>query len=139
MHQGFDPHQLLAQFAARVQVREVLLAKSLLDQQRHRQRIPESQGRRGAGRRHQVQRARLLGHVAIQRQIGGVGQRGCRRAGHGDEARPEPADGLEQAQDLSGLAAVRQRDHDIVAMHHAEVAVNGLGGVQEEGGRPGAR
>ncbi len=46
---------------------------------------------------------------------------------------------LEQPREFLGLAAVRQRDHDVARLDHAEVAVHGLGRVQEEGGRAGAR
>ena len=52
---------------------------------------------------------------------------------------PEPADRLEQAQDFVGLAAVRQRDDDVVGLDDAEVAVDRLGRVQEERRRAGAR
>ena len=43
-----------------------------------------------------------------------------------------PADRLEQANQLLGLAAVRQRDDDVVGLHDAEVAVHRFGRVQEE-------
>ena len=52
---------------------------------------------------------------------------------------PMPADRLEQPEQLLGLAAVRQRHHDVVVADRAEIAVDGLGRMQEPGGRAGAR
>ena len=60
-------------------------------------------------------------------------------AGHRDQLRADPADRLEQAKQFLGLAAVRQRDHDVVVANRAEVAVDRFGRVQEPGRRAGAR
>ena len=46
---------------------------------------------------------------------------------------------LEQVEQLRRLAAVRQRDDDVVGLDDAEIAVDRLRGMQEEGGRAGAR
>ena len=43
----------------------------------------------------------------------------------------------EQAEKLFGLAAVGEGEDDVAGGEHAEVAVNGLGGVEEVGGRAG--
>ena len=51
---------------------------------------------------------------------------------------PRAPDGLEQPEDLVGLAAVGQRDDDVAGLDDAEVAVNRFGGMEEEGRGAGA-
>ena len=115
-----------------MQVGELLFAKALAPRQRHRQRVAERERGRRARRRRQVHRARFFGHVAAQRDVRRLAERRVRIAGERDQARAGAADRLEQPHQLFGLAAVRQRDHDVVRPDDAEVAVNGLGGMQEE-------
>jgi len=45
----------------------------------------------------------------------------------------------QEQHDLRRLAGVRERDDEVRVRNHPEVTVTGLGGVQEEGGRAGAR
>ena len=87
VHQLFHPHQALAKLTAGMEVGEVLGAESLFDQQRHRQRVAEREGGGGAGGRHQVERARLFGDVAIERDVGKLAQRRARMPGQRDDPR----------------------------------------------------
>ena len=87
----------------------------------------------------QVERARLFGDAAVERDVRRLAERRPAVAGDGDEARAQPLDRLEQAQQLLRLAAVRQRDDHVFRLDDAEVAVRGFGRVEEEGGRAGAR
>ena len=66
VHQAFDPRELLPELAARMQVREVLRAKALGHEQRHRQGVAHRERGRRRRRRRQVERAGLArdGHVA---------------------------------------------------------------------------
>ena len=139
VHQLIEPHQALAELPARMEVREVLLPEALAHEQRHRERVAQRQRRRGAGGRREVERARFLVHAAVERDVGRLPERRAREAGHGNHLRAHAANGLEQPENLAGLAAVRQRDHGVVRLQRAEVAVNGVGRVQEERGRAGAR
>ena len=43
----------------------------------------------------------------------------------------------QQADDFLGLAALREDQHHVVAMNAAQVAMNGLGGMQKMAGRAG--
>ena len=65
-------------------------------------------------------------------------QRRRRRSGDRDQRHAEPAQQRQEAQHLVGLAAVRDRDQDVAALEHAEVAVAAFAGVQEERRRAGA-
>ena len=56
--------------------------------------------------------------------------------GEGDQGRAQPPQGGDQAEDFLGLAALRERQHDVPGADAAEVAVDGLGRVEREG--PGA-
>ena len=59
-------------------------------------------------------------------------------AGHRDEARVHALEERQDRQELRRLARVGNREHDVALRDHAQVAVAGLGGVQEECGRAGA-
>ena len=124
-----------------MQVREVLLAEALLDEQRHRERVAERERGRRARGRHEVQRAGLLGDAGSRaRRRRPAPSVDARVAGDRDEPRAEARGSSRAGAAASvGLAAVRQRDHDVVALDHAEIAVDGLGRVQEERRRAGAR
>jgi hypothetical protein len=56
-----------------------------------------------------------------------------------DQLRADAADRLEQADQLLGLAAVREGQHDVLLPDRAEVPVDRLGRMQEPGGGAGAR
>ena len=53
--------------------------------------------------------------------------------------RAEASDRFQQPQQLLGLAAVRERDHDVVVANRTEIAVGRLGRMEEPGRRAGAR
>ena len=106
VHQPVDPQQALAEPAARVEVGEVLFSKPFLDQQCHRQGVTQRQRRGRTGGRHQIHRARLDPYLAIEHHIGGTRERRLRGAGQADDPSTHTLDRLEQAENLSGFAAV---------------------------------
>ena len=59
-------------------------------------------------------------------------------SGERDERHFQALEGFEQADDFFGFAAVGDSEHGVAAGEHAEVAVDGFGGMQEEGRRAGA-
>ena len=115
-----------------MQVGEILLAEALPDEQGHGEGVAEGEGGGGAGRRHEVQGARLGADAAVEGDVGAAREGRPGGAGQADEPGPDPPDGVDQAQDLVRLAAVRQGHHDVVVLHDAEVAVDRLGRMQEE-------
>ncbi len=88
--------------------------------------------------------ARFIGQAssgtrAVERDVGRLTQRRGRGAGQGDEPGADAADGFEQPNQFFGLAAVGERHDDVTGLDDPEVAVHGLGRVQEHGGRARAR
>src|SRR5262249_13514376 len=67
---------------------------------------------------------------------GSPGQRRLRIAGQQPDRYAEPLEWRHDGQDLVRLAGVRQRDHDVPARDHSEIAVNAFGRMKEIGGRP---
>ena len=83
-------------------------------------------------------RAGLLFHAHIEGVQGGHGDRAVGPSHHGDEGN---LPGLQQGQQLDQLGggpALGDRDDHILLSDHAEVAVQGVGGVQERGWSAGA-
>ena len=74
----------------------------------------------------------------VEDLVGGAGEGRLGPAGHADDARADLAGDREHDVDLLGLAAVREREHEIDRSQPPEVAVQGLGRVQEERRSPGA-
>jgi hypothetical protein len=104
-----------------------------------RERVADRERGRRARGRDEVHRTRFLGDAAVEGDVGRLRERRLRSAGDRDQLRAEAPDRLEEPQQLVGLAAVRQRDDDIVALNDAEVAVDRFGRMQKEGRRAGAR
>ena len=123
---------------SRVVPGEILTAESAGFHQGHRQRIAQRElggGRRG-GR--EVVRAGLLFHAHIQGVQGSFGDRAVDPSNHGDKGN---LPGLQQGQELDQLRggpALGDGDDHILLSDHAEVAVQGIGGVEECGRRAGA-
>ena len=137
VHQVGDPEEALAELAARVEGGEVLRPEALLDRDRHREGVPHRELRGGGGRRREVQRAGLL---ADRRLHDGVGLppegRGAPPRQRHEEGAAAPHVG-EERDDLFRLPGMREGEYDVSGQDHPEVAVDRLGGVEEEGG--GAR
>jgi len=65
------------------------------------------------------------------------GQRGVGLAQQGHYFHALALDERQKGAELVGLAAFRDDDGRVAAAHQAQVAVEGVGGVEEEGRRPG--
>ena len=129
--------ELGAERAAGVVLAEIMRREALLLEQRNRQTVAESKLHRGRGRRRQAVRAGLLRLGQLEHHVGGLAERRVLLRGDGDEAHREAARVGDDVRKLDRLAGPRQRQDDVVARHHAEVAVRGLGRVHEEGWRAG--
>src|SRR5690606_8363878 len=125
--------------AAGVQARELFLFEALVVEQGHCERVAHGEGGGCARGWHEVHGARLFGDAAVDEDIGGACERRVAAAGQRDELCADASNGLEQPDELFGLAAVRQGNDDIVLTHQAQVAVQRFGRVQEERRRAGAR
>src|SRR4029453_6122658 len=116
---------------ARMQRRVVLGSEPAQLEQRQGERVPGRQGGRRARRGRHVHRAGLLRHAHVQDHLALAGERGPRIPREEHDRNAEPLEERQDREDLVRLAGVRERDHDVPAGHHAEIAVHALGGVQE--------
>ena len=116
----------------------VLDAESAFFEQHDCERVAHRERGGGARGRREVERAGLAFDAAVEHAVGVLGQRRAEVAGHRDHAGSYLLDDREQASDLFGLAAVRDDYDDVVAGHHAEISVDGLGGMHDERRRAGA-
>jgi hypothetical protein len=82
-------------------------------------------------------RARLLGHGAVQHELGVSGEGTVYPPGHGDGPYAHPPQVLHQPAQLFALPALAEQDGHVAAPHDPQVAVQRLHGVEEAGGRPG--
>ena len=133
MHQALDAHQPLAELAARMQAARSPPARKPFSTSS----VIASASPIASAAVVLAVGTRFIGHassVTLQSSATSAACASVERgvAGDRDQLRAEPADGLEQAQDLVGLAAVRQRDDDVVGLDDAEIAVDRFGRVQEE-------
>ena len=115
----------------------VLGAQAAQLEQRHGEGVAHRERRGRARGRRQVHRARLLGHAHVEDDVALAGERRVGIAGEQHDRHAEPLERRQDRQHLVGLARVRQRDHDVAARHHAEVAVHAFGRMEEVGRRAG--
>ena len=116
------------------------LARELLSiLKRHRERGRGQQLREHTRAWRETERTALIGHPALEHDLGGPRQTGSRRAGQGHEPGTQRARDLAAAKQLRGLAAVRDRHQHVFGPKLADAAVNGPRPIQEGGRRPGTR
>ncbi len=137
-HDRLDLEQLAAQAAGRVEAGEVLVREVAHPAQHEGQGVADGDHGRGAGAGRQAERTDLLQRAEHEGDVGRAGQRAVAVAG---QARRWPSascrSGPQQPDDLLALAAVRQDQDDVVGMDHAQVAVDGPGGVEDVGAGAG--
>ena len=85
----------------------------------------------------ETERANFIQRPQDQGNIGGLRQRALLVAGDGDDGGCHLPERRQQFDDFLRFAAQRQGEDDIVLMDHAEIAVNGAGGVDEVGAGAG--
>jgi hypothetical protein len=130
--------QLAAQRATGVGAGEIVGAETARVEQGDRQCIAEGQCRGGAGGRGQVQRAGFLVDAGVEVDVGFLGERGGFVAGDGDQLAAEALHQRHDGQQLVVLARIGNGDQHVVAGDHAQVAMHGLGGMDEIGRGAGA-
>src|SRR5438046_7456555 len=131
--------QLPAESAAGMGASEILLIETASVEQSDRQSVAERERGGGARRRRKIQRAGFLRDARVKVDIGFPGKRRVGIAGQRDQLRAlafYPGDDREQ---LIRLAGIRERQNDVIARDHAQIAVSRLGGVDEKSRRPRAR
>src|SRR4030042_3719710 len=115
---------------------EVFLAESFLFHQGDGQRLAQGQcGRRARGGHH-VLRAGFAFPLGVEDNITEPSDPRLRVSGDGDELDAYPLDELEEVDDLFGFSAVGDGQDDVVRQDHAQVAVSGLGRMDEQRRRP---
>jgi hypothetical protein len=139
VHQRFDLHQPLAETSAGMQAREVFLAEAFLRERAMARASPSARVAvvLAVG-------ARFIGHASSATWQLRVTSDACPRV---DSVCPvsemsfAPIRRIASSRpdQLFGLAAVRQRNNDVVLLDHAEVAVHRFGGVKKDRRRAGAR
>ena len=116
----------------------VLLPKAARLQDRHGQRVAQHQHGGGAGGGGQVERAGLAGDLDVEHHVAVFRQRGFERAGERNDFDREPFQRGKQVQQLLRRARITQRQHHVPIVDQAEVAVEGVHGVEDDAGGAGA-
>ncbi len=114
---------------------EVFLSESARFQQDHREGVAEDQHGRGAGSGGEPERAGLFFNGGVEVNGGLPGKKGPGVARDGDERDVKAREGREDIEQFFGLAGVAQRDHYIAIGNDAEIAMQGVQGVEDDGGR----
>ena len=129
--------QLPTQHAARMIAPERIRRETAQGKTGHHQRVAERQGGgRGRGRRHAAD-ARFLGHPGLDNPVH-IGRQ-LAIAALGDEHRfdAEPADQRDQGDQLVRIARMAQQNGQGGMIDDAEIAVQGVGGMEKAGAMAG--
>lgn len=139
-HDVGDAHQQpAAECAARMRAGEILGSETARLEQSDGQRIAHGERGRGARSRREIERTGFLGDTDVEMYARLAGEGGAGVAGKREQRHAEACDRCEQRKDFRGLAGVGECQYDVVAGDHAEIAVAGLGRMQEKRRRTGAR
>ena len=132
---GGRQRQLLAQGARRVIQGEVGRRDAAAFHPHCRQGIAIGHRHRGAGGGGQVQRADLPIHTRLQHHIAAEGQG---RVGTTDDGDPSGALRFRcgSTSQFRGFAAVGEQQANVLRGNHTEIAMQGIGGVEEQGHQP---
>ena len=132
MHQVADQAQASAQLAARMQHAEMAVGEAAPLKQRHGERIAQGHLQCGRCGRRIERIGGFRGFGQDQHDVGGMAQRAVRHGGDGDQRDRETLGVADDRSEFAGLAGLGQRHHHVVDANHAQVAMGGLGGVDEE-------
>ena len=124
--------QATAQGAARMGAGKVFGLEAARIEQSHGQGIAQGQLGRGAGGGRQIQGAGLFGHTAVQHNVGVMGQGGVQAACDGNQGNAQALEHRQNGGQFIALAAVGQGQHQVLGLHHAQIAMAGLGRMHEQ-------
>lgn len=124
--------ELLAECATRVEAGEVAGSEVATFDEGHREGVAHHQLCGGAGGGGQVVGAGFVLHGGVEDDVGLMGQEGVGVAHDGDEGVAEVLYQGYQYLDFWCVARLGDADDDIAGTHHTEVAVNGIGGMEEK-------
>ncbi len=134
-----DAHvELFAQGSAGVEAREVAGGEVAAFDECDGEGVAHDELGGGAGGGGEVVGAGFVLDGGVEDDVGLLGEEGVGVADDGDEWVAEVFDEGYEYLDFWGVAALGEADDDIAGLYHAEVAVDGVGGVHEEGRGAGA-
>src|SRR5688572_1076183 len=116
---------------------EVLLLETLGHEQCHREGVPKRERCDCASCRYKIKRTGFIRDTILNHHIRVLRQSGVAVARNRNEVHTEAFNSRNEVYHLS-LAAMRNREHDVVALNDAEVAVHRLSWVKKECRRTGA-
>ncbi len=117
---------------------EILFFEAARLEQDHGERIADGErgGRAGSGR--EIERAGFARHLDVEMNFGFAGQGRLGIARERDDAGADALEARQEAGDFLGLAGVAEDQDEVALGDHAEIAVRGVDGVEDDARRAGA-
>src|SRR5580704_8918159 len=116
---------------------EVLGAEALAQRDGDGQRIAEREHRGGRSGGCEPQPTGFVWYRAVERDITRTSERGIEVAAEGNKRITDAFECGEQAQYLLGFTGGGEREHNVAPGEHAQIAVDGFGGMEKKRGRAG--
>ena len=116
---------------------ELFLVETARFQDAKREGVAEREDRGGRRRGRELEGAGLLDAAQLDDDVRVLPERGAFAGGDGDQPGADLLEGGEEPGDFLGLAAVGDGEDDVGGQDPSQVAVIGLGGVEEDGRRAG--
>lgn len=127
--------ELFSKRTAGVEFCEVLRSEPFARKQGHSERIAECHLGGSAAGGGEVVGVGFLFDGGVKQVVGLTGEAALAIGGNGDKRVSKVLDEWGEDFDLRGFAAFGKADNKIGGLHHAKVAMNGIGGVEEKCGR----
>ena len=137
VHQLSDAGEASANAASGMEVGEVFGFPSATPAYFEGEGVAEGKHDCSGGGWREVQGAGFRGDAGVEEDVACLCQSRSAASADGDESGVEAFESGKQPEKLLGFTAIGERENGIARGEHAEVAVDGLGCVQEVGGRAG--
>src|SRR5216683_341415 len=138
VHEMFDTKKFFAKAAGGMESGEIIVLEAAAVEKGNSECVADGHGYGGAGGGSEIEGAGFFFDADIENDFAGFGERGFGIAGERDDGNFQALERFEEVEDFLGFAAVGDGEESIAAGEHAEIAMEGFGGMQEKGRCTGA-
>jgi hypothetical protein len=107
-------------------------------EERHGERVAERKHGGGAGGGGEIKGAGFLGNFDVKDEVAVAREGGFGRGGEADDGDGKALESGEEIEEFFRFAGIAEREDDVAVVEDAEIAVEGIDAVEDDGGGAGA-
>jgi len=129
----FDAEEFFAEAAGGMERGEIFVLETAAVEEGNGEGIADGHGYRGAGGGSEIEGAGFFFYADVEDDFTGFCEGGFGISGERDNGNFKALERFEEIQDFLGFAAIGDGEESVATREHAEIAVEGFGGMQEKG------